>query len=162
MRRNRPDLIVPIRDRRARRRILTLKNFRNACFVLVAIFAAITIYANLRGRKPLEDFGRLYSPRIESPSSLPKHPQVAPTDAIADQDAADPTLVDAMNRAMILRDGGQAPTPVQAGITPAPTTGEAPVPHDTSNVVMVGGPEGVTLVKRDPHPRPVLGGGFGR
>lgn len=160
MRRNRPDLIVPIRDRRAHRRILTLKNFRNACFVLVAVFAGIALYANLRDRKPHEDYGRLYSPRIESPSSLPKHPQVAPTDAIADQDAADPTLVEAMNRATILRDEANVVPPTTAVPAVQPAAGATRA--DTANVEMVGGPEGVTLVKRDPRARPVLGGGFGR
>ncbi len=151
MRRTRPDLIVPIRDRRQRRRILTLKNFGYALLVLVGIFAAITIEANLRGRKPADDFGRLYSRQIESTTAVPKKPEIVQEAPVPDQSAPDPMLVDAMRREQLLR--------VEAGSS----TGR-PVERPASKgneVAIVGGPEGVNIVQRD-RAQPVLRGGFGR
>lgn len=169
MSRGRPDLIVPIRDRRQHRRILTLKNFRNALFVLIAVFAAITIAANWRDRHPRSDFGRLYAGRMEQSPPVQKKPEPVQEEPIRDETAADPMLVRAAARSQILLDsGGQAPPPVPAVDAPVPAVdapvpaGEEPVVHDmSSNVAIVGGPEGVKIVKRDAK-RPVLGGGFGR
>ena len=160
MTRTRADLIIPIRDRRQHRRILTLKNFRNALFVLIALFAGITIYANLRDRHPRADFGRLYGGRVEAPPPpVTKPPEVVQEEPIRDETAADPTLLQAAARSQILLDEHRevpAPTPASAeGLPEASTT------PTVSNVAIVGGPEGVTIVKRD-RQRPVLGGGFGR
>jgi len=159
MRRSKPELIVPIRDRRQHRRILTLKNFRNACFVLVALYAGSMIAAHFRNAKPHDDLGRLVAGRITSSTSLPKQPSVAQTEVIDDQTAADPTLVQAMNRSQILLD---QPATSTAQVAAPATTADAPLlRQNAANVAIVGGPEGVTLVQRDAK-RPVLGGGFGR
>ncbi len=160
MRRSRPDLIVPIRDRRQRRRILTLKNFGYALLVLVAIFGAITIEANLRGRKPGRDFGRLYDRQIESTTAVPKKPEIVQEAPVPDQAAADPMLVDAMRREQILRDLGptlSGPPPTLSG--PRPTESRPYVAG--SKIAIVGGPEGVTIEQKQ-RAQPVLRGGFGR
>lgn len=156
MRRARPDLIVPIRDRRQHRRILTLKNFRNAIFVVLALFAGITIEANLRDRKPHEDYGRLMSPRISSAEALPKQPQITPSETIDDQNAADPTLVQPAIRSQILRDD-PPPAPPQTATAP---TSPTPVVPGNSAPTIVGGPDGVTIVQSQMR-QPVLHGGFG-
>ncbi len=156
MRRTRPDLIVPIRDRRQHRRILTLRNFRNACFVLVCVLAAITIVANVRGRKAHDGFGGLMAKRIESPTSLPKHPEVPPAEPIDDENAADPMLVQAAARGQILRDEPPVtpPSPTSAVATQGrPEAGATPV--------IVGGPEGVSVMQQQTQ-KPILHGGFGR
>jgi hypothetical protein len=153
MRRSGPDLIVPIRDRRQHRRILTLRNFRNACFVLVALFAGITIEANLRDSKPRPDFGRLYGHQIESVVAVPKHPEMRDAQPIVDQTAADPTLVDAAARSQILVAQPATPTRVP--------TQQIQSVRDGSHLAIVGGPEGVEIVQEN-QTRPVLRGGFGR
>src|ERR1041384_7907759 len=50
MNRHRPDLIVPIKDRRQRKRYLTLKNFGWFMLAAVVIFIGITIRSEMRGR----------------------------------------------------------------------------------------------------------------
>lgn len=154
MRRSRPDLIVPIHDRRQRRRILTLKNLGYALLVLVGIFAAITIEANLRGRrKPGDDFGRLYGRQIESATAVPKKPEIVQEAPVPDQTAPDPMLVDAMRREQLLHH--EAPTLSEPG--PAENRTHAP----GSKIAIVGGPEGVNIVQNQ-RAQPVLRGGFGR
>ncbi|HSP14089.1 MAG TPA: hypothetical protein VLV78_04995 [Thermoanaerobaculia bacterium] len=148
MRRSRRDLVIPVRDRRQRRRILTLKNFGYAVAALVAIFAGITIEANLRGRKPHQDFGRLYDRQLDSKAAVQKKPEIVQEAPISDQTAPDPMLVDAMAREQFLR----VEQPVASAPQPAATE---------SRIVVTGGPEGVNLVQSD-RPKPVLHGGFGR
>ncbi len=152
MRRSRPDLIVPIRDRRQHRRILTLKNFRNACLVLIAIFAGMTIEGHLR--RPASDpgFGRLYGARLQPAPTIRKQPEIVP-EVIPDETAADPTLVAAAGRSQVLLDDRSA-------APPRPDT-VAPPPDGSSHLTIVGGPEGVTIAGQ-PRVRPLLRGGFGR
>lgn len=165
--RRRPDLIVPIHDRRKRRRILTLRNFRNAAIAAVVLFIAMTIYFDYRGPRSGE-YGRLFSselpPRVEArPIEVVKEAVPAPVD---DQTHADPTLVQPLAREQWLRGDEPAtataaaiattsmvPPPAPAPVEAATTTGE--------NVTIVGGPEGVSIV-RAPRRRAVLSGGFGR
>src|SRR6266516_6760554 len=101
MRRPRGELIVPIRDRRQHRRILTLRNFGKAILVIVAIFAGITIEANLRKPKT-DDYGRLYRNRVEQTSTVARKPDIVQEGQINDANAADQTLVVAQARAQIL------------------------------------------------------------
>ncbi len=154
-------LIVPVRDRRQHRRILTLKHFRNALFVIIAIFAVITIAANLR-KSNKSDYGRLYAPRVESTTAVPKQPEVVEEGQITDATAADPTLVSAQARSQILTGEGD-PTQPQPVVATQTAAANAPlIGHDAAGrLVVVGGPEGVTLVQQ-PGRKPELGGGFGR
>jgi hypothetical protein len=161
MRRNRPDLVVPVHDRRQRRRILTLKNFGWAMIVVVAIFAAITIEANLRGRKPGSDYGRLYGRQIESVNAVPAKPVVVQDAPISDQTAADPTLVDGMRREQILHAEQTNVAPTLSGPGMEPTESRPHVTSRDGKIAIVGGPEGVGIVQSDRR-QPVLRGGFGR
>jgi hypothetical protein len=59
-----PDLIVPIRDRRQSKRYLTLKNFGIVVGVLVVIFVGISIRSEMRGTSV--DYGRLMQRELPS------------------------------------------------------------------------------------------------
>ena len=86
---------------------------------------------------------------------MPKQPEIVREAPVDDATSADPMLVAPAAREQILR--GQNPQP--------PTTNIAsvaqPVPMTGERMTIVGGPEGVTIV-RQTGPRPVLSGGFGR
>ena len=163
MRSTRPDLIVPIRDRRQHRRILTLKNFRNACVVMIALVAGLVIEEHLRNRSGnASDYGRLFSAEIQSMNAVEKTPQVVAAAPIDDHDAADPMLVRAAAREQLLMaDSNVTPPPVET-VVPTVQRQEPLAGYDTNGrLVITGGPEGVSLVKQASN-KPVLGGGFGR
>jgi hypothetical protein len=150
----RPDLIVPIRDRRQHKRYLTLKNTAIAFAVAFVAFVGVSIYSEVR-RPAANEYGRLV--RREAPESLPEKPLNAVTEAapIDDQLSADPMRVDAFSRSRWLGDDAAAVAPVartEAAIAP---------PAGGQDVVIVGGPEGVSIARQDRR-RPVLSGGFGR
>ncbi|MDQ6799381.1 MAG: hypothetical protein M3041_00925, partial [Acidobacteriota bacterium] len=67
----RPHLIVPIRDRRTRKRFLTLKNFGYAAIAIVVVFAALTIQSDLRHTKG-DGYGRLLGKQVSG------QPEVVP------------------------------------------------------------------------------------
>jgi hypothetical protein len=159
MRRAKSELIVPIRDRRQHRRILTLRNFWKAMLVMIVIFAGITIEANLRKSKTSE-YGRLYGKRVEQTPAVARKPDIVQEGQINDANAADPTLVVAQARAQILT--GEADNPLTSTATPPAPAPGAMIGHDNAGrLVVVGGPEGVKLVQQN-NAKPVLGGGFGR
>ena len=151
----RSDLIVPIRDRRQRRRILTLKNFFIFVAVTVTAFAAISLRSEMRGMKP-GDYGRLF--RRETPPPVEAKPMEVvreePPPTVGDQTQADPTLVEPMQRSQWLVDDTATTT------TPAPMISAASV-RGEADVAIVGGAEGVAVVKKERR-KPVLSGGFGR
>lgn len=160
MKRGRQDLIVPIRDRRQRRRILTLKNFRNAALVLVAIYVGIMIEEHFRAPKNTTEYGRLS--RVESATAVARKPDVIREGApIPDANSADPMLVAPAAREQLLRADSNVPTATvttaQVIAVPEPLPGRDAAGH----LVVVGGPEGVTIVQKRGG-RPVLGGGFGK
>lgn len=156
--RKRPDLIVPIRDRRQGRRYLTLRNARNAFLVFAVLFLAITIRSELQPRHS-ETFGRLLE--RELPTVEPKAVEVvqeAPS-PIPDQTVPDPMLLAPAQREQWLY--GETGATAAASLEPLPAVA-AQVPADAkSRMVIVGGPEGVALVEQK-RQRQVLRGGFGR
>jgi hypothetical protein len=160
-----PELIVPIRDRRQGRRILTLKNFRNAGVVLLALFAVVTIYAKLRTPKAADGYGRLYKGQIKIPDVTTKPPEIVhEAGPIADADGADPTLLSAAARAQYLGAGSNMPAQTAnvttvGALTPAQTA--STVQKKDERVTIAGGAAGVAIVKESPEP-PVLSGGFGK
>jgi hypothetical protein len=180
---SKPDRIVLVRDRRQGRRILTLKNFRNAAVAVVVLIAAVTIYAKFRTPKTADNYGRLYQGQIQTPAVNPKQPDIIQEAApISDADGADPTILSAAARAQYL--GTDTPAPAPSAIAPAVTATTAttvvtattattatdvqPAPAQTpppalksTGVTIVGGAEGVSIVK-EKHEPPALGGGFGK
>ena len=166
--RSRPDLVVPVRDRRQRKRFVTLKNLRNALIVVVVLFIGLTVWAAFHGRKT-DGYGRLVATQVGSTDTMAHRPapsivQEAP---IPDQTAVDPLLVTANARAQIL--GGTPPQlPVPAAVQqPANGVGTMPPSLRTNpghGATIVGGADGVTLVRPNGKPadRPVLQGGVFR
>jgi hypothetical protein len=165
--RRRPDLIVPIHDRRKRRRFLTLRNFRNVAIAALIVFVALTVYSDWRGSRS-GDYGRLLS------SQLPSRVESRPIEVVqeagsppVDQTHADPMLVQPLAREQWLQDDEpKTATIATTTATIAPTTTIAPVPVEASatagkDVTIVGGQDGVSIV-RAPRRRAVLSGGFGR
>ncbi|HEY0156845.1 MAG TPA: hypothetical protein VGF28_06075 [Thermoanaerobaculia bacterium] len=155
------DLIVPIRDRRQRKRYLTLKNFGWASLAFVVLFAGISIRSELRGTGA--DYGRLFQRQIDVP--LERKPVEVVREApapVPDQTHADPTLLEPMTREQWLYGDPQAAQ--SATLVPPPVAApraEASVAAGQTRVAIVGGAEGVTVVQRERR-KPVLAGGFGR
>jgi hypothetical protein len=150
----RADLIVPIRDRRQRKRYLTLKNFAWACSIAFVLFVIISIRSEMRGTGP-EYYGRLYErelPQVEQQRPVEVVREAAP---VPEQTHADPTLTEAYAREQWLRD---------TATTAVPTTTVAVQPRVASadsKVAIVGGTDGVAIVQLERR-KPVLAGGFGR
>jgi len=150
----RPDLIVPIRDRRQHKRYLTLRNLAIASAVAFVAFVAVSIYSEVRRPAP-NDYGRLARKLPDPPAATRTVEVVKESGSIADESAADPTLVQPMARAQWLGDE----TTSAGVIEPAPATVSTFQRGD--DVVVVGGPEGVAIVNQKRR-KPVLSGGFGR
>lgn len=143
MNRHRPDLIVPIRDRRKRKRILTLKNFAIVSGVMLLVFVAISTYSEMRSI-PSADFGRLFG------RQLPPPPPPKPMEVIEEAPVTDHTqavLVDTTARTQWIEQDLAPPKiePLRQG----------------QDVVVVGDTAGITVVRRERR-RPELAGGFGR
>lgn len=155
--RSRSDLIIPIRDRRQRRRILTLKNFYKAAIVAIVLFAGLTIYFDVRHPRNNGDYGRLFGKQVSG-----QVPQVTkpPVDVVReapvpDQTAADPLLVAAQVREQYLGNPTLTPAPVTATAMTTP-------PATNSDGTVVGGPNGVIIVKGKTNTKPTLQGGIFR
>jgi hypothetical protein len=148
----RPDLIVPIRDRRARKRILTLKNFGWAALAGVLVFVGLTIESSVRKPKSDGDYGRLFGKQVQVPVLAKAPPDVVKEAPVPDQTAADPMLVGAAARAQILE--AQPLTP------PVPPPLSVPAPVLGADVSIVGDASGVTITRTDSAARPKLSGGI--
>lgn len=152
----RPDLIVPIRDRRQQKRYLTLKNFGWFMLAVVIVFVGISIRSEMRGR-PADSYGGLFGRQVASEveqKPLEVVREAAP--AVDDATHADPMLVEPAARAQWL----EVDEAVTATVAPvAPVT--APAVAKGDDVAIVGGPEGVAIVKKERR-QPKLTGGFGR
>jgi hypothetical protein len=166
MARRRPDLIVPIHDRRKHRRIVTLRNFRNALLVFAVFFVALTVASELR--KPVAGaYGRLVAREIGD--DVARKPVEVVTEApppVNDQTAADPMLLAPAARAQYLSElNTNAPAPATPLTTAQAETltpsFAAPAARGTNNIAIVGGADGVTVVQHS-RGKPVLSGGFGR
>jgi hypothetical protein len=161
MRRTKTQLIVPIRDRRQRKRYLTKRNIGLGTLIAIALFAIITIRSEMF--RSDGEFGRLYGRELPEAPAAAAAPRdiIRETPAIADQLGADPLLMEPAVRAQKYLDT-QAPAPVvpaTAQIVDVPQ----PDPKERSGgrVAIVGGAEGVAIVKEVPGERRLLTGGFG-
>ena len=148
----RPDLIVPIRDRRARKRILTLKNFGWAALAGILVFVGLTIESSVRKPKGDGDYGRLFGKQVQVPALAKAPLDVVKEAPVPDQTAADPTLLGAAARAQILE--AQPLTP------PVPPPVSVPAPVLGADVSIVGDANGVKLTRTDTAARPKLSGGI--
>ena len=157
----RPDLIVPIRDRRSRKRVLTLKNFGYAAIALVVMLAALTIQSDLRHTKG-DQYGRLFGTQVSGqPEVVPQKVDVVREAPVPDETSADPLLIAPAAREQYLGVNSSnmpQPQPVVSSSVMTPQ----PVPTAQGAVQIVGGPGGVTITKGQPTPRPTLSGGIFR
>jgi hypothetical protein len=153
------ELGVPFVERRRGRRYLTKRNFGWFALAILLVVAGFNIRSEMRARAT-EEYGRLYGRTMKgapAPEAMAvTEAEIAPVDEAA---SADPFALDAARREQYLGRPQLEPVPLvePEAIPPAPVE---PVPM-TSEVRVVGGPEGVALVQ-DQRPAPVLGGGFGR
>ena len=155
--RRRPDLIVPIHDRRQRKRFLTLRNFLIVTVVCLVAFVVISTRSELRGLRPGE-YGGLLRREIPQVEQKPMEVVHEEPPAVGDATHADPMLVQPAARAQWLED--ESATAEVVPMTSAPVT-TASITSGDADVAIVGGPDGVTVARKEKR-RPVLSGGFGR
>lgn len=163
-------LIVPIRDRRQSRRIVTLKNFGRLAIALAVVFAGLTLASEIGKRNSAADYGRLFGKQVGPQAAVakPKY-EVVKEGAVADQTAPDPYLMAPAARAQALGIGldpivaAAPPTatvePVAPAITSVPGEIGAPRAGAQGGVAIIGGSDGVTIV-RGAQKRPTLSGGI--
>ena len=143
------DLIVPIHDRRKRKRYLTLKNVGIAMLVCFVAFVAISIRSEMRGRGPVDYGGH--------ESKLPPPPEPKPVEVI--DEAPVSTFVQQQ-----LGEPMPPPDPIPVAVEPPPAPANISINASLTggdDVAIVGGPEGVAVVQKERR-RPALSGGFGR
>src|SRR5258708_22509486 len=89
----RPELNIPNRDRRARRRLLTLKNARLVVLGLVLLTVGVVLYAR-RQHGNAGDYGRLFGKQVTPPQvHAPRHLDLLTEAPVPDHAAADPLLI---------------------------------------------------------------------
>jgi hypothetical protein len=143
-------------ERRQHRRIITVRNCSIVFAVSVLAFLGITIRSEMRGSKT-QSYGRLYETQVVAEVKQKPVEVVREAPApVPDQSHADPMLVEPLSREQWLHDNPQPPTYNTAAAAQVVGTSEG-----DSRVTIVGGPEGVTVV-RETRRKPVLSGGFGR
>jgi hypothetical protein len=146
------DLIVPIRDRRRRKRYLTLKNFAWFSGIVFALFVIISIRSEMRRNTP-EYYGRLYQNELPKVEQKPVE-VVREAAPVPEQTHADPMLAEAYTRAQWLQVAPEEPRTTTVDVQPRAINAD-------SRVAIVGGTDGVAIVQTQRR-RPVLSGGFGR
>lgn len=151
-----PLLIVPVRDRRQRRRILTIKNCAISMLSIAVVIASISIY-NGAHRGPGGAYGRLFGSQVAAPKgSLDRNVDVISEGPVADQVAADPMLVAPAAREQLLMANSNAPA-----TTPAPLATSSP--RVVGGTTIVGDNTGVAIVHppaTSSAPPKVLAGGI--
>lgn len=160
MKRYRTDLIVPIKDRRQSRRILTLRNGAIAVVVLVVVFIGISIRSEMEP-KGGGSFGRLLDREMPPVEAKPLEVVKETGAPVDDHSSPDPMLVAPAAREQWLHDStATTNAAVIEPVRPAPVTLRTRTGDNTS-VAIVGGPEGVSVVEKKKK-QPLLTGGFGR
>jgi hypothetical protein len=161
-----PLLIVPILDRRQRRRLLTIKNCAITMLSVAVAFAAISIYSKSR-RGPSGDFGRLFGTQVVAPNeSVAQKIDIVHEGSVVDQIASNPMLgAPAAREQLLLANTNVAqPPPMTASITPTSTAvatvAAAPGTHGTTIVGDGGGVAVVHAPASSTGPAPVLSGGI--
>jgi hypothetical protein len=164
--RSRSELIVPIRDRRSRRRIFTLKNFAKVAVVLVIVFVLLSFDWH---RPVSKDYGRLFEHQVTPVETAKAQTPIVLEGKVDDQTAADPLLIEPAAREQALGvnislaprpNVPVAATPIApASIAAAHEPDAAPRAPGTRGVVIVGDEKGVSIVKSAAPTRPLLSGG---
>src|SRR5438128_903580 len=119
--RHQKELIVPIRDRRQRKRMLTFKNFRWAALIFAVLFIGLTIRSEMR-HEISEGYGRLFGKQVSGQTEVAKPKYDVVREApVADRTAADPFLVQPAARAQQYLGVDPATTREAAVVNPAMT-----------------------------------------
>lgn len=135
----RPLLIVPIRDRRQRRRILTVKNCAMTMLAFAVVFAAISIYSEAR-KGTAGEYGRLFGSQVGAPPrEVSRNVPVVEEGAVADQAAPDPMLIAPAAKERLLLAGSNVDQP------PAPAV-EVPPLRKVPATVTTDGAHGTAIV----------------
>jgi len=167
-----PLLIVPIRDRRQRRRILTIRNCAISMLSVAVIFAAVSIYNEAR-HAPAGEYGRLFGSQVPATNTaISRKVDVVTEGPVDDQRAADPMLIAPAAREQLLLANSNVPaaTPAPQTVT-VPVAAPVPAPSAIGNVsghgtTIVGDGNGVSIVHASATSttstpaRPVLSGGI--
>lgn len=127
----------PPRDRRRRKRRLTLKNFAMSLIALAILFVAVTLISERYGPDPGEH-GRLYRQRAETVPVVEAEPVLPVVEAtpLTPSVGADPLLLDAAKREQYL--GVGVPIPLVTPEVSAASTEYQIVP-DRPNLPKLGG-----------------------
>jgi hypothetical protein len=152
-----PELIVPIRDRRRGKRILTLKNVRNAAMIAIGLVIILAVVFQILQPKSHDDYGRLFGQQVAVPApEVHPAPQVVTEGSIPDQDHADPTLLGPAAREQYL-----GVNPNTATLVPTTTEPAQPAPsiEKGKHMTIVGDATGVTIATTTQQ-RETLGGGI--
>jgi hypothetical protein len=164
---HRPDLIVPIRDRRQGKRYLTLKNFGIVLLVLLVLFVIVSVRSEMRDPDQGK-YGRLVNRELPSPVRPQPLEVVSEQKPVDDNTHADPMLTTPAAREQYLHAATNMPDATAAPVTVAAATIE-PLPRAEASVatgqtrvaIVGGGTDGVKIVQQTRR-RPVLSGGFGK
>jgi hypothetical protein len=156
-----PLLIVPIRDRRQRRRILTIKNCAMTMLGIAVVFASISIYSESR-RGKAADYGRLFGSQVGAPNrGVARNVEIVHEGSVDDQSAPDPMLVAPAGREQLLMAKSNVdPTP--ASTTSASPIVVVPTNTNTHETTIVGDGNGIVVAKppSTTTAHPVLSGGI--
>jgi hypothetical protein len=150
-----PLLIVPIRDRRQGRRILTIRNCAISMLAVAVVIASFSIY---RGRRngATGQYGGLFGSEATAGNRVERKADVIDEGTVADQTAPDPMLAAPAAQEQVLGTNTNVPVTTTT-IAPTPLAVEG---HGTE---IVGDGKGVTIVKApgtSTAPHPVLTGGI--
>ena len=154
-----PLLIVPIRDRRQRRRILTIRNCAISMLSVAVVIAAVSVY-NEAHRAPAGEYGRLFGSQVPATNTaITRNVDVIKEGPVDDQRAADPMLIAPAAREKLLLASSNVPAPAPVAVTPPSAIGNVSG-HGTT---IVGDGNGVAVVHgstTSSNARPVLSGGI--
>lgn len=159
------ELIVPVRDRRQRKRILTLKNFGRFAIAFAILFAGLTLRSEFR-HGISDGYGRLFGKQVARQNDIaPPKFDVVKEAPVSDQTKADALLEDAAARSQYLTDPtATTSTTATTATAPAPVPAAVETAHvpngSTNGATIVGDSNGVTIVRAGDQRRPVLSGGI--
>jgi hypothetical protein len=155
-----PLLIVPIRDRRQRRRILTIKNCAMTMLGIAVVLASISIYSDAR-RGKAGDYGRLFGSQVGAPNrGVSRNIEVVHEGSVADQSAPDPMLIaPAAREQLLMAKSNVDPAPSSETAAPIVVVPASAKAHETTivgdgNRIVVAKPASTTTA------HPVLSGGI--
>lgn len=128
---------------------MTLRNFGWLTITMLIVFAIVTVRSEMRGRH-LNDYGRLLGHQMDAKV------ETKPVEVVEETPQAEASVSsEPPSQPMMIVPVDQPP------LSEAPALASQLPPARDEKVAIVGGPEGVTIVKQAPR-RPVLSGGFGR